>query len=236
LEDNTSGVPLAEQHRNRERMIHFIPYVNNFSLLVKAYESCRDYDGPVIIIDNRDLHSTETSPKELGLEKHHQIFVSPAPLSTSQTMNWMWRVAAKYHPTGFFTWQHSDASFDISSLLKLHDIAHSLDINWGVIHTHYDTLCAYRVQAISDIGGWDYLRFQWYFLDNDLHIRLHKAGFRFIQANVGHITHVASSTIKTSSERNTINNVMFPASEILFHNKHPDHAQYTYEKLNYLEL
>lgn len=218
-------------------MIHFIPYVNNFPLLQKAYASCKGYKGPVVIIDNRDIRSNEPSPKELWLhERNHEVFVPPVPLTTSQTMNLMWTIAQQHYPDGFFSWQHSDASFDPSCLLKLHDIAHSLEENWGVIHTHYDTLCAYKTKAIDTIGGWDYLRFQWYFLDNDLHIRLHKAGFRFVHADVGHIVHEASSTIKTSPERNAINSVTFPASERLFSLKHPDYASYTHEKFNYLEL
>ena len=218
-------------------MIHFIPYVNNYPLLKKAYASCRGWKGPVVIIDNRDIGSSEPSPKNLWLyESNHEVFVPPVPLSTSQTMNLMWTIAHQHHPKGFFTWQHSDASFDPSCLFKLHEVAHSLTENWGVIHTYYDTLCAYRTEAITAINGWDYLRFHWYYLDNDLHIRLFKKGYRMVQLQVGEITHVASSTLNSSPERQEVNSIMYAASELLLRMKHPDYEQYTYKKFNYLEL
>jgi hypothetical protein len=141
-------------------------------------------------------------------------------------MNYMWRTS-QHEGTKFFTWQHADSHYHFSCLEKLWTIANNSDhINWGVIHTNYDVLCAYNTQAITAINGWDYLRFPWYFLDNDLHIRLEKSEFKLLQANVGEVHHEPSSTIKSDQVRSLINSALFPVCEYLFLLKHPDHKNY----------
>ncbi len=207
-------------------MLHFIPFVNNYSLLEKAYNSCRTFTGSVIILDNRDIITDERNPIELGISENHSIIKMPVPLSTAQMMNYILFFA---HSAGesHFTWQHSDAYYSPECLTKLWFNVESIeDKNWGVIHTHYDILCAYNTQALMSIGGWDYIRFPWYFLDNDIHIRLEKAGYQLYIANVGEIIHEPSTTINTNTTRKRVNSLLFPICETLFNEKHPDKNNY----------
>jgi hypothetical protein len=224
--DLVTGSNPVRPTNKEESMIHFIPYVNNFELLKKAYSSCRHFLGQVIVIDNRDTQSNEPDPELLDFSTGHGVYTPPVPLTTAQSMNLMWRVAQEAG-LPFFTWQHSDAWYEPKTLDLLYDIAQrSPEGKWGIIYTYHDTLAAYNTSAITAVGGWDYLRFPWYFLDNDISIRLEKKEYVMVQAVVGDVHHESSSTIHTSSERAAVNAMLFPISERLFLQKHPDYRQY----------
>lgn len=198
---------------------HYIPYVNSYDLLEKAYQSSKHYKYTTII-DNRERNKNEPSPRNLsGVGR---IMEMPTHQSTAQIMNIM-----TYDTTSmnlkYFTWQHCDAHFNPRVFDKFKEFVDTRKgTDWGIIYTYYDTLAAYNVEAINAVGGWDSLRFPWYFLDNDIAYRLHKAGFKMVQApDNGHIFHEHSSTIRRDSERNAINEITFSASRILLNLKHP---------------
>jgi hypothetical protein len=121
----------------------------------------------------------------------------------------------------FFTWQHLDAECLNGSDLKLYEIVEQLfkdEVNWGVVFTNYDAYAAYNVSALKEVGGWDWKRFPYYFLDNDLHHKLKNKNFKLIKTSLP-VNHEFSKTIKTSEERNKVNKYTFQASEKLYEDK-----------------
>jgi hypothetical protein len=203
-------------------MRHYIPYVNNHPLFMKAYESAK-HSSRVVVIDNRDQSKRPLEPYPAN---SHTMYVKrpDVHLSTAQVMNYMLQDSLGLP---YFTWQHSDVWFEPRILDEfLHYVASRSGHDWGIIYTTHDLLAAYNTTALREIGGWDALRFPWYFLDNDIAIRLQTAGYKLVQApNFGTIHHEYSNTIRYDSERNQINSVMFPASELLFKMKHPNPPQ-----------
>jgi hypothetical protein len=199
---------------------HYIPYVNSYDLLEKAYNSTRHYKYTTII-DNRERHKNQPSPK--SLENVGKVMEMPVHQSTAQIMNIMTWDAASMGKQ-YFTWQHCDAHFNPSVFDEFKEFVDTRKgTDWGIIYTYHDTLAAYNVEAIQAIGGWDSLRFPWYFLDNDIAYRLHTAGYKMVQSPCGsQIVHEYSSTIRRDSERNQINEVTFKASQILLNLKHPN--------------
>jgi len=193
---------------------HFIPYVNNYGLLEKAYASCRHYEN-VIIIDNREKHKNEPDPANLG--SGVQIVTPVVHLSTAQIMNFMLAITT----TPYFTWQHCDVNYEPHIFSKFKDFVESRrGTDWGIIYTNYDLLAAFHCAPLRSIGGWDALRFPWYFLDNDIALRLINAGFKIAElTNIGTINHQHSSTINSDSERSYVNSLLFPLSESFFNQK-----------------
>ena len=198
--------------------MHFIPYVNSPELLKTAYESCKHIKD-VYIIDNREPYKNNPSPEEVVGDC--DVIVPTVHLSTAQVMNYMLQLS-KVCGDSYFTWQHCDVSFEPAVITKFYDYLNNLEgKDWGIIYTAYDLLAAYNVKAVDSIGGWDSLRFPWYFLDNDISIRLFKAGYKLVNApHFGEIHHHHSSTIRNDSERGFINSYLFPVSEQLFHAKY----------------
>jgi GT2 family glycosyltransferase len=193
---------------------HYIPYVNNYALLEKAYNSCKHYDY-VYVIDNREPHKREPDPKNLGYRV--RIIKPPVHLSTAQIMNFM--LAITYET--YFTWQHCDVNYEphIFDNFKAY-VESRQGYDWGIMYTSYDYLAAYNCQPLRNIGGWDALRFPWYFLDNDIALRLIDNGYKIVQMpDSGQINHEYSSTIRSDDERNYINSRLFPLSELFFNDK-----------------
>jgi hypothetical protein len=198
--------------------MHFIPYVNSPELLKTSYESCKHIKD-VYIIDNREPYKNNPSPEEVVGDC--SVIVTSVHLSTAQIMNYMLQTA-KVCGDQYFTWQHCDVSYAPEIVSRFYDYletVHSTD--WGIIYTAYDWLAAYNVCNIDNVGGWDSLRFPWYFLDNDLSIRLYRAGYKLVSApHFGEIHHSTSSTIRNDSERNHINSYLFPVSQRLLEDKY----------------
>jgi hypothetical protein len=198
--------------------MHFIPYVNSPELLKRAYDSCKHIED-VYIIDNREPYKDMPSPEEvLGDCK---VLVPAVHLSTAQVMNYMLHLSLLTGDS-YFTWQHCDVSFHPDVITKFYEYLRSVkSTDWGIIYTAYDLLAAYNTKAVDTIGGWDSLRFPWYFLDNDISIRLYKAGYKLVNApHFGDIQHHHSSTIRNDGERWYINSFLFPVSERMFHDKY----------------
>lgn len=199
-------------------MKHFIPYVSNHPLFMKAYNSCKHL-GNTVVLDNRDPSKTPLEPYPAGTDHLMYVRAMDVHLSTAQIMNYMLNYS-RYD--SYFTWQHSDVYYEPDIFTKFTNYVRTRQgTDWGIIYTTHDLLAAYNVSALQSIGGWDSLRFPWYFLDNDIAIRLQSAGYKLVQApNFGEIHHEYSNTIRFDSERNAINAITFPASEALFRLKH----------------
>jgi hypothetical protein len=201
-------------------MRHFIPIVNQVErLLPLALSGCAPLHHCTTIIDNRD------TPEELALNLADlapgiTVYRPHVPLTTAQTMNVM-LLRATAAGESFFTWQHLDAVPLGDTAEQLPEIARAAfdrELPWGVIFTHYDCFCAYNVGALNAIGGWDWRRFPFYFLDNDLHLRLTQAGYKLIDTGLP-CSHEGSTTAQ-DPERRIVNHAFFQASQHLWLEKH----------------
>lgn len=201
--------------------MHFIPYINNIELLKKSYDSARLLSD-VLIIDSRGLFSLEEDPSEaITLEYGHGILKLPVALTTSQMMMLMLSMTIEAEDP-YFTWQHSDCNYEPELAIEFEKYVSGLpDTGWGIVYTHHDTLAAYNTEALIKVKGWDTLSFPYYFLDNDISARLHKAGYvMLIKKLSGPINHVASSTINSDSYRRYVNALVYPISEKLNNERH----------------
>jgi hypothetical protein len=199
---------------------HFIPIVNRVAeLLPAAIAGCEPLWHCTTIIDNRDTEA-ELALNLAAIAPGITICRPPVPLTTAQSMNLM---LAKANQMGlsFFTWQHLDAVCLEDSADQLPAIARAAfdrGIPWGCIFTHYDAFAAYNVGALNAVGGWDWQRFPYYFLDDDLNTRLMAAGYRLIDTGLP-VSHLGSTTI-SDPDRAKVNHAMFKASESLYREKH----------------
>ena len=209
--------------------VHFIPYVNCPELFLKAVLSTlpNAKNGLGIIIDNRSDQSLP-SPFELIMDteavNYFSITQPCVPLTTAQTMNFMLKSADKLCKE-FFTWIHSDGEVTGDSMRLINYVNQMpSNSNWGAVFTRYDVYCAFNVEACKKIGDWDWLRFPYYFLDNDYYHRLKEAGFPCLNIGGEDVIHNnnASNTIKNDSLRNRINQLLFPVQQTLFNEKYPN--------------
>ena len=205
-------------------MRHFIPIVNRVEeLLPWALAGSKALHEHTIIIDNRD--TPEEYRVDLPRLVHYHapgvyIHTPDVPLTTAQSMNLMLRIAGRQGHR-FFTWQHLDARPLGDSASELVEYAHQITQEgrrWGVIFTHYDAFAAYNVDALNSIGGWDWKRFPYYYLDDDIHARLSRAGYDLIATDLP-VEHLGSTTI-SRPERESINGPIFRASDTLYRLKH----------------
>lgn len=200
-------------------MKHFIPIVNNVkNLLPKALEGCKNLWDKTIIIDNRDTSEELQLNLREFVDETIQILKPHVPLTTAQSMNLMLEISKN---DSFFTWQHLDAICLEDSDIKLHNIAQKLcddNVNWGILFTNYDSFAAYNVKALIDVNGWDWKRFPYYFLDNDIHYRLYIKNYALLETYLP-VYHEISTTIKFDVERNIINKFTFESSEKMYEQK-----------------
>jgi hypothetical protein len=197
-------------------MKHFIPIVNDVeNLLPKALEGCKKLWSITTIIDNRDDKTELKLDLKTIVPDVVTIYKPEVPLTTAQSMNLMLKFSENLE---FFTWQHLDAYCLNDTAIKLYEIVENLVLNrekWGVAFTNYDTYCAYNVKALKEIDGWDWKRYPYYFLDNDIHDKLRNKGYKLIESNLP-VYHKGSQTINVSEERKIINQYFFEASEKLY--------------------
>jgi hypothetical protein len=213
--------------------IHFVPYVNCPDLLEKAILSTCDTasKGIGVIIDNRsDL--TLPDPKDIFAGKGDDcfmVFTPDVPLTTAQTMNLMKKLATE-KACKFFTWIHGDGEVaEGSSLVLIDEVerANAAAEKWGCIFTLYDIYSAFNMEACRAVGDWDWLRFPYYFLDNDYYNRMRCAGYTCEEfdwrkkMNVQH-HNGSSSTIKNDPVRMRVNDYLWPVQQRLFKEKYPN--------------
>lgn len=190
--------------------IHFIPYVNRMDLLKKAVASVTELWRNTIVIDNRnDL--TQPDPRQ-EFDPIVDVMTPQVPLTTAQTMNLMLQMAGN---KDFFTWMHTDAEAVDGAGGKLVELACNLQTKWGIVYTNYDAMAAYNVKALKEVGGWDWLRFPFYFLDNDIAEKVTRAGYTIEESKLP-VIHHKSATIESDRERKWVNDMTFHSCKIMF--------------------
>jgi hypothetical protein len=211
--------------------MHFIPIVNQVEkLLPAALEGCQDlWEGPwaqdVWIVDNRHVEAElafDLRGWVRNVAPHVEVVPPPVSLTTAQTMNFMLDTARALHKT-WFTWQHLDAVAQGDSAMRLQHIAKEYVDNgtkWGMLLTNHDALAACNVAALTEIGGWDWLRFPFYFLDNDVHHRLELAGYPIVMTGLP-VQHLVSQTIQDGGCRQDTHEAYFEMSKHFFKKKWP---------------
>lgn len=207
------------------KSLHFIPVVNRTAdLLPQAVRSVKAIWDRTYIIDNRDTEE-ERAIEINTFNNKVRVIRPPVPLTTAQTMNY----CAFYGETvgaDFFTWMHTDGEALGSTATELIAIASNLTRNkerWGVVFTNYDVMAAYNLAAVKEVGGWDWLRFPFYFHDTDFHRRLKNGGWELVQSNLPVEHHCgASATIKSDPTRGLVNSLTFPVCQQLYDLKWSD--------------
>ena len=202
--------------------LHFIPYVNGFDLLTKAVLSVNELWPRTIIIDNRNDESLP-NPNDPSCPWYKRVAVIKpiVSLNTAQTMNMMWRIAVEQE-CSFFTWMHNDGEALDGAGGKLIKFVEELTEPWGIVYTNYDVLAAYNVEAINLVGGWDALRFPYYFLDNDIAKAVESVGFPTLNSGLGDLVkhnNGASNTIHSDPVRNEVNRMTFSVCDQMFRKK-----------------
>ena len=213
-----------------QQFYHFIAYVNCPELLRKAAESTNDVakNGCGIVIDNRNDLTLPSAEEVLASipNNNFKVVTPDVPLTTAQTMNYMKKLAVKAD-CDFFLWIHGDGEIVKGSALDLVKEAAdkcSAGEKWGCIFTKYDVFCAFSVEALKQTGEWDWLRFPYYFLDNDYYTRLKDAGYPCLETGIKiEVEHHnnASNTIKSDPIRNRVNALTFPVCAQLYKEKYP---------------
>jgi hypothetical protein len=210
--------------------IHFIPYVNMPSLLEKAIASSSHVaaNGIGVIIDNRSDNTVE-SPESILAKLDNLSFcvIKPdVPLTTAQTMNFMKSLANEKRGVKYFTFMHNDGEIVGNGMSLIEKARSEAENSWGVIFTEYDVFCVFNLDVCNKIGEWDWLRFPFYFLDNDYYDRIKLAGYRCVDYNFREKFEVihhnnASNTIKNDAERAEVHNTLWHYQEKMFRKKYP---------------
>ena len=182
-----------------------IPFVNQPGLLSRAVQSVAPCWPYTLIVDNADLPLDGDWPVPV-LRPH-------VPLSFSQTMNLLSRLAPE-RGCQVMLLMHNDAEADpgtAEALLAVAADALASARRWGAIWTHYDTLAAFNLAMVTEVGPWDTTLPQ-YFADNDYYRRIALAGYEVIDTGLP-VHHHASQTIKSEPHRLFLNSVTFPLYE-----------------------
>ncbi len=181
-----------------------IPFVNGRDLLRKAVDSIHEYWPFTVIIDN----SLELNAQEWPVE----VFKPCVPLSLAQSLNWLFErgIASNVDAIGFMH-HDAEAQSDTASrlLLKVQELG-AVNDEWGVVFTHYDTLCFFNTEAIRSVGNWD-VSLPHYCGDCDYYRRLRLAGFHTVPTDMP-VLHQnnGSNTVKKSSAMVFKNGINFP--------------------------
>lgn len=145
------------------------------------------------------------------------------PLSVAQSMNFLHRLAQDAGADVFF-FQHNDAEAPPGAagefLSRVEAIWKGSD-RWAAALTHYDTLAAFNVAAVTDVGPWDTAFPQPnYHIDNNWFHRARLKGFQIVPTGIP-ITHHngSSSTLKDSADRRRVNRLTFPMNKEYYRQK-----------------
>ena len=216
------------------KFLHFIPHVNRADLTLKAIKSVSDFWDKTILIDNSDKSDLNEQLESLGFNNEDiQTIVPSVPLTTAQTYNFMHKIAKQDH-CDYMTFMHNDCQVLSSngcnilsrlaeSYFKTHDVGM---IRYGSTDKETsDLFCAYKIEMLDDIGGWDWLFFPFYVLDIDFERRLLSKGWKIIPNNQLVCVHHndSSTTIKNDHKRQIANAVFFNSYQQLWQLKwHPE--------------
>ena len=202
-------------------MKHFIPIVNDVErLLPLALSGCQSLWSHTTIIDNRH-DAAEISLDLSKLAPNITIYKPVVSLTTAQTMNLMLFLSTQNNQS-FFTWQHLDARPEQETIEQVVAFSEKLcheKNKWGIILTNHDAFASCNTNALNHIGGWDWGRFPYYFLDNDIQHRLNYANYPIIWTGLP-CYHEVSSTVKFSKERSIFTQAFHKTSKILYEEKY----------------
>ncbi len=168
-----------------------IPFVNRSDLLADAVESLRD-------IGNIHVWADGVEPPELDHVTTHRL----PPLPFTGVMNMI--IQSSWEDDVMF-FAHNDCLAAKNRAEEFLQFIYHLNEKWGLVHTHYDVLCAFNMDAVCEVGYWDT---QWsqYTADCDYYHRIRLAGWPILQFGGAGIQHRndASNTIKADSSYNRV--------------------------------
>ena len=178
-------------------------YVNRPDLLERAVASMSDIAENLTIIDNSD--------DGIDLRFPPAKYLRPTcPLFFTQAINYA-LLDAKRRGCSFLLRQHSDAMAHPGVCLALVELARKLTAEgrkWGVIFTNYDTLGAFNLDLLEDVGLWDTV-LPAYFSDNDYWRRVTLAGYEIVRTGF-EVDHEGSAVIRSDARLGFLNEVTFP--------------------------
>lgn len=188
----------------------FIPVANKFDFAQRAYQSVRDLNGEILIIDTSGkVENGELEEKEFRGATIIKDFGYSIAFNMIQNIT---RARAIQGNDDYYIFMHNDGEFvDERGINKFCEYVESLDFDkWGVVFTNYDTLCAYNTRAMQKVGEWD-MFLQQYYADNDMYRRIRLINFETVSSNFKVLHHNdASNTIKFDDKRKIINYVTYP--------------------------
>lgn len=203
----------------------YIPHTRNIDLLKKCLSNLKDYYQDIIIINN--------SGSTINVDKKISTLDTPIELYTAQTYNFIMQNAlSNYLDCIFF--MHDDCfvpnHVDFRDFIdhSLYELRNNSSTGWVYADNKKencpkDLLCCYRCDMLKEVGGWDALRYPFYYLDLDFKLKVEKNSWviKAIEKNIVH-ENGGSNTIKSSAERSIINCYYLEVSRILFETEWED--------------
>jgi GT2 family glycosyltransferase len=174
-----------------------VGYVNGIELLKNGLECYLEHFDDIRIINN------SLNPIDIPSYDNVTIIDIPVSLNTAQTVNWARHIALS---EGFdVLWMpHHDMTITKEKVLSTKQNvldAYNSGERWGAVFTLYDVFCAFNVEALNEVGGWDSLRFMYYIGDVDFYGRLVRSGWKIIEVGNDGVWHYGSGVIRENSER-----------------------------------
>lgn len=197
----------------------FIPHTRNIDILKKCLSNLQDFYKDIILVNN--------SGSDIDIDKNITILDTPVELYTAQTYNFIMNYSLRNNLDCIF-FMHDDClvpdSNDMSDFIRLslEALEKNSSIGWLYVDNKKencpkDLLCCYRCDMLKEIGGWDALRYPFYYLDLDFKLKVDQSSWDInsIEKNIIH-ENDGSNTIKSSAERSIINCYYLEVSRILF--------------------
>lgn len=187
----------------------FIPFLNRPDLLEKAIRTAKMVSDAIFIMDN----SAEGVPLD---DPAVRVLRPWVPYSFTQSQNWARKHAIENNCTHYY-YLHSDCEAAEETCTGLREKVQQLleeKVRWGVVYTYYDTLCAYSVDCMKEIGEWDN-NFPNYFTDNDYYRRMDLAGFQRVETHLP-TSHVGSASINSDPVVKLQTGITFPLHARLY--------------------
>lgn len=195
------------------KFIHGIVAVNRPDLLRRAVESVKPIWQHTFILDN--------SPNGvIGAEGWPVPVVQPSvPLSCAQSMNFLARLARE-QGCAAFGYQHNDAEVVQSSgATQFMAEVNAASGKWATVFTNYDSLSAYNLAAVNDIGEWDtHFPLPDYKIDVDWFYRARIRGWQIIRTNI-EVNHLVSQTAASDKHRALLKALKEPFNETYYREK-----------------
>ncbi|MBR2567712.1 MAG: glycosyltransferase family 2 protein [Paenibacillus sp.] len=194
-------------------------YVNRFDLLMKALSSIERYWPVTHVVDNS--WNRELRHRQSSMPPGVKVLEPPVPLSHCQSQNLLHRLGAE-HQSDFVIYMHNDAEAYPQTPERLLQWVEQLQMNnvrWGGLFTLLDTLSAFNMQAIREVGSWD-PNLPMYFSDIDWYRRMKLLGYEIVESRLS-VTHhnEGASTVKSDPYLTQIHQVTFPLYNLYYQAK-----------------